>query len=372
MSDAFRTSDEFDEQAHRLYNQGRYDEALAVLREGLTLYPNTVDLHVGTAYAYLAREDIAWARVAFERALVFDADHEDALAGLGEVLLRLGQRDRALEGFERLLTLGLQDDCDLMLQIGRALFRESELVEAHRFFDLAVTAQPDSADAAACLGYTCHRLGREGDALFWVRRALELEPDYAEARVYLANVLYDRGENEAALLQLEKTAPEDHFDELALWRVIELKKAIYRLPEDDPELIPWLARLDSLRGTPDAVDALLAEVEGKMGGGTVKDPTQLELFGTLLAELQAMHRKHGGDEEHVVATLRGHQLRGSWEDILSQFKALEQGWVHASLSEFMHGLAAKGRAETGIDIPVTDAEAFIRGSAAAGVLRIIL
>jgi hypothetical protein len=37
----------------------------------------------------------------------------------------------------------------------------------------------------------------------------------------------------------------------------------------------------------------------------------------------------------------------------------------------MAGLARRGRAETGVVIPVTDAEAFIRGSAEAGVLRII-
>ena len=32
MSDAFRSSDEFDEQAHQLYNEGSYEEALALLR----------------------------------------------------------------------------------------------------------------------------------------------------------------------------------------------------------------------------------------------------------------------------------------------------------------------------------------------------
>jgi hypothetical protein len=46
-------------------------------------------------------------------------------------------------------------------------------------------------------------------------------------------------------------------------------------------------------------------------------------------------------------------------------------WAGASLREFMAGLARRGQTETGVVIPVTDAEAFIRGSAEAGVLRII-
>ena len=41
------------------------------------------------------------------------------------------------------------------------------------------------------------------------------------------------------------------------------------------------------------------------------------------------------------------------------------------VSWFMAYLAKRGQAETGVVIPVTDAEAFIRGSAEAGVLRII-
>ena len=64
-------------------------------------------------------------------------------------------------------------------------------------------------------------------------------------------------------------------------------------------------------------------------------------------------------------------LRGTWDEILLQLKANEQAAAHVSLSEFMAGLARRGREETGVIIPLTDAEAFIRGSAEAGVLRIV-
>ena len=118
-------------------------------------------------------------------------------------------------------------------------------------------------------------------------------PSYAEARIYLANLLYDRGETEAALHQLERTQPEDHFDELGIWRHIELKKTIYRLPDEDPELAPWLTRLGEVAGEPDPIDMLLAEVEAQQADGGVRDPHQLELFGTLLSELHAMQKKPG-------------------------------------------------------------------------------
>src|SRR5256712_12131154 len=190
-------------------------------------------------YARLAREEYAWSRKAFEEAVALDADHEDALAGLGETLLKFGDRAGAVACFDRILALGFQDDHDLMLQVGRALFRDSVLDQARRFFEVALTAHSDSAEAAACVGYATHRLGDEGGALYWLRRALQLQSGHAEARVYLANPLYDRGEYEATLFHLERTTPDDHIDTLAIWRLLELKRSVYKLKDDDPELAPW-------------------------------------------------------------------------------------------------------------------------------------
>ncbi|MCU0621468.1 MAG: tetratricopeptide repeat protein [Gemmatimonadales bacterium] len=371
MAESFRSADDYDEQAHQLYNEGRYDEALVHLRDGLLLYPNAVELHIGSAYAWLALEEFAWSRRSFESALALDPDHEDALAGLGEVLLRLGDRAGALRCFERIVALGFQDDLELMLQLGRAAFRDGLIAQAHRYFELAVAAHPDSPDAAACAGYAAHRLGNDAGALFWVRRALELEPHYAEARIYLANMLYDRGESEAALRHLERTEPDDHYDELGLWRCVELKKSLYRLPDDDPELAPWYARLGEVAGEPDPLEMMLSEIEATQPDGTVRDPHQLELFGTLLTELHAMQRRPGQGESHHVTLLDGHTFRGSWEEILEQMQAAEPEFAHLPRHEYMATQARRGRTETGIVIPTTDAEAFIRGSAQAGVLRIL-
>jgi tetratricopeptide (TPR) repeat protein len=345
MPEPFLSSDEYDERAHQLYNEGQYDDAVDLLREALGLYPNALELHVGMGYARLAREEFAWARRAFDEARALDPDHEDALAGLSEVLLKFGDRAGAVACCDRILALGLRDDHDLMLQLGRALFRENVLDQARRFFEVAVTAHPDSAEAAACLAYAAHRLNDEGGALHWLRRAVELDPAHAEARIYLANLLYDRGEYEAALFHLERTAPDDHFDALAIWRLLELKRSVYRLREGDPELTPWHDRLEQFAAAADPDEALLAEIEASASDGHVRDPRQLELFGTLLTELKGM-RQRGGDV-HRVWTLSGSLYVGTWEEIVLQMR------------------------HDGLEVPATDAESFIRGRAEAGLLRIL-
>jgi tetratricopeptide (TPR) repeat protein len=228
-----------------------------------------------------------------------------------------------------------------MLQIGRALFREAMVDHARGFFEIAVGCHDDSSEATACLGYAAHRIGDEDGALYWLRRALDLDSAHAEARIYLGNLLYDRGEYEAALFHFEQTDPSDHVDELAAWRLMELKKSIYRLPSDDVELLPWSSRLSELAELNDPIEQLLAEVEATQPDGTFRDPRQLELFGTLLVELQGMQRRPA--ETHQVKTTSGVTYTGAWEEIILQMKMDDRELSESSLEQYMLRVARRSR-----------------------------
>ena len=388
MATPFLSSEEYDERAHQLYNEGQYDDALTVLREGLALYPNSVELHIGVGYARLAREEYAWARRSFEEALVLEPEHEDALAGLGENLLKFGLEDAALRCFRRTLELGYADDLDLMLQSGRALFREAstrdrrELFAASKeFFEVAAQQAPDSAEAIACVGYAQHRLGDDDGAVASLRRSLQADNEHAEARIYLANVLYDRGDYEAALYHFERTATEDHWDELGIWRLIELKRAAHKLVEHDPDLKPWEERLAELGGELDDIDELFIEVDGAVAGesGEVEVARgQLELFGTLLSSLAGTKAEEAAmpgvvePVAHEVLTRDGRQLTGSWEDIVRLLQNVDaEAGRDVSIHEFMSRMAKRVFRDTGVRVPSHDVELFVRGSADAGLLRIV-
>ncbi|MBW8768766.1 MAG: tetratricopeptide repeat protein [Gemmatimonadetes bacterium] len=387
MPTPFLSSEEYDERAHQLYNEGQYDEALQVLREGLALYPTSVELHIGVGYARLAREEFAWARRSFEEALVLEPEHEDALAGLGETLLKFGLEDAALRCFRRTLELGYADDLDLMLQIGRALFREASLRErrelfavAQEFFEVAVQQAPESAEAIACVGYAQHRLGEDDAAIASLRKSLQVDNEHAEARIYLANILYDRGDYEASLYHFERTSTEDHWDELGIWRLIELKRAAYKLAEHDPDLKPWEDRLTELGGELDDIDELFIEIDGAVAGesGEVEVARgQLELFGTLLSSLADSKAEDGDAEEveigeHSILTREGRQLTGSWEEIVRSMRDAEVDVAgDGSLRDYMMRFARRTYRETGVRVPSHDAELFVRGNADAGILRIV-
>jgi tetratricopeptide (TPR) repeat protein len=255
-----------------------------------------------------------------------------------------------------------------MLQIGRALFREGLVEEAKEFFDVAVQQAPDSAEAVALTGYALHRIGDDEQALVALRRALQLDADHVEARIYLANILYDRGEFEAALYHLERTTPEDHWDELGIWRLVELKRQTYRLKDDDPDLAPWLARVDALSPEVDDIDAMLAEIEQRAAEEEERGQrSQLELFGTLLRE----YAERREEPCHTVVLRDGRRFEGTWEEIVRLMRDASGHSASRSIEEYMASEARRGYSLTGAQIPTGDFEAFVRASANAGLLRIV-
>lgn len=363
MPERFLSSEEYDEQAHQLYNDGDYDGALDLLKEGLSLYPNAVELYVGMGYARLAREEFAWARRAFDSALVLDPSHEDALVGLGESLLRFGRKTEALTLFARVAEMGFDDDVELMLTMGRALYREDLYAESRDVFAKAVAARPDSAEAAASLGYSLHRLGDEVGAGRQIRRALRLDPDLHEARTYLGHLLYDRGDWEGSLREFERVPPPEHWDSLAVWRLIELKRALWQMETGDARLSPWEERLSELEALHDPVDRLLAEVESEVNGTdgqVLYDPSQLELF----------ERGGTGDTgTHQLRMADGYLFRGTWHQILRQMRD-HAGFSHETLAHYMRRLAERWHEQSGLEIPFQDPESFLVAAIKAGLVTL--
>jgi hypothetical protein len=97
---------------------------------------------------------------------------------------------------------------------------------------------------------------------------------------------------------------------------------------------------------------------------------QLELFGTLLETLV----EHDGEpavEAHRIIASDGRQYAGSWEEILGSMRDARAAVAGQSLQDYMTHEARRIFSDRGIAIPTSDAESFIRGSAKAGLLRIL-
>jgi Flp pilus assembly protein TadD len=360
MTFSFLSSEEFDERAHLHYDAGEYDQALEVLREGLKRYPQAVDLHVGLGYVRLAREEFIWAHRSFAEALAIDPEHEDGWVGLGEALLKFGRLEEALRAFARVEDLGLAEDCEMGLAIGRALYREGLFRESRDRLAALARVHRDSAEVRAALGYTLHALGDDLGARRELRAALRLDPELHEVRVYLSHLLFERGDLEASLREMERVPPAEHWDPLSLWRYVELKCTLDGANEDDPTLAPWRDRWLELQADPDAVDHLLAEVEAafeEAGNDASASPTVTPPLAR--ADL----------EVHRVRTADGKLFTGTWTEIVARMRD-ELADPGETVASFMAQAADRVRSLTGCELPCDDPETFLRESARMGLLEI--
>ena len=213
-----------------------------------------------------------------------------------------------------------------------------------------------------------------------------LDPGLMEARVYLANLRYDAGELNEALMEFERTEPADHWDELGIWRLMELKKSVYKLEDTDGELKPWEARLVELANETDDIDDLLEEIEQAvmeqdaegLSEELSEEHGQLETLGSLLTGL--VNHQQGeqaaltstdvlaADSAHRVIMRDGSVFEGTWEEIVRALRdARDAG---RPLQEYMAAEARRFYGATGRQVASDAPEAFLRGGADAGMLRI--
>jgi Flp pilus assembly protein TadD len=351
----FWDPDDYDLNAQKHYEAGELDAAIQILREGTAIYPEVTELRVSLGYTELAREEYAWARRAFAGALRLEPDHEDALVGLGEALLKLGERGRAFRAFDRVLELGFSKDVDLMLSTGRILLREALFERAERFLRLAAAADPDGAEAPTDLGSVLQQLDRLDEAHEWFERALRRDPENHDARALLGNLVYDEGDRRTALAHFERIPTAAVWDTLTIWRIVELKSAF---DEQGPEsgISPWISRLEELfAGIPPEDRLIEALVAGLAGGadGSAFIPGQMDLF------------RPGAER----GARQGDERRQDWEAIV-QAMCRSSAEPDRTLLEYMRDTARRIRVLTGIRIPDDDPEAFLKASATAGVLHI--
>jgi Flp pilus assembly protein TadD len=223
------------ESARALFHTGDASSASGMLRQGLLVFPD--DLELLRFHGYVQRQS-GFRRAAedcYARALAIDPSCAEALRALAEVRMELGLEHAALEPLERLIELTGGDASTLAL-LGRVQFVEGDPVAAWRSFEraielgdleldtlmqagnlctlprvraavpeaaargvewleLAVERNPQATRAHFLLGLSCEELGLVDQARGHYRRAVETDPGCIEALTNLAVLYATVGDN---------------------------------------------------------------------------------------------------------------------------------------------------------------------------------
>ena len=174
-----------------------------MLKTAPQFYPS----EAGLGYVALARKDYRAASSHFDRALAADAAYAPALAGRGEALLTLGQRQQALASFEAAVAAdpnltelraridvlrlrGMQDDVDAARKAAEA----GRLGEAQTIYERTLAESPDSPFLYRELAIIERRNGNLDAALGHARKAAELSPSEPRNFVALGEIYEAQGD----------------------------------------------------------------------------------------------------------------------------------------------------------------------------------
>ncbi|MEO0649415.1 MAG: tetratricopeptide repeat protein [Planctomycetota bacterium] len=209
------------ETADAFVRLGKDDEALALLRRAGELFPN--DAAVWLAQGHLL-EDMGFRRAAeldLVRAAELAPDDAEALAALGRVRLALGQAQPAYASLQRAHELGWEC-AELERQLARCERALGKPAAAHDAYRRAIdleAAERGAPSAELLVEAASLHTDRRGDlsacpllgeALAWVDRAVELDPQCARASFVRAGLLERGGEHEQAIEVYRRTVEIDN------------------------------------------------------------------------------------------------------------------------------------------------------------------
>jgi tetratricopeptide (TPR) repeat protein len=189
--------------AYELQALGRGEEAIRVLREVVRDYPEGWT-HVTLAEALLRRGDFAGAEQAARDALALAPDTVQAHFFLGVALFHQAEKRWRQPGDRSGALKQMQAATDSLRR--------------------TVARQPDHAFAHNYLGQALKYQDQPEAALTSFRQAVHCRPDFADPYLHLADLFADRGEQAAALVQLQHacrfTAANDQRPRWLLARVL--------------------------------------------------------------------------------------------------------------------------------------------------------
>ncbi len=186
-----------------LADLGRYDEALAEARRGITLFPGDPRFHLCLGMALDLKEEAELALESYRKAHDLSEDDRRTLVTLGGALCF---RRKIQEGFKYLYRAKelYPRSLDVLITLGGELYRYQKTEEAVEILNEAVTIAPDSWKAHSILGLCHSSLGEFQEAISHQQKAVALNPANPRTHWRLGATYFRRDESEKALQAYEE------------------------------------------------------------------------------------------------------------------------------------------------------------------------
>lgn len=173
--------------------QERLVEAEAICRRLVELRPGEPGAHHMLGMVLIDEVHPEAAMICFREAIRLDPGFWRSHNNLGMLLADLGRTDEAIVHLHRVLELNPDND-DVLLNLVRLYSFEEDFEEGRPYLARLRQRLPDDARVWNSMGTYSHAQGRMADAVREIQRAVDLDPELAQARVNLVHLNLEMGD----------------------------------------------------------------------------------------------------------------------------------------------------------------------------------
>jgi tetratricopeptide (TPR) repeat protein len=166
--------------ADALFNQKRWDEAVAAYRALLTRTPTLTAINLQIAAAYRSKGDYETAIAVYRDLLRVEPNNEKAIVGIGTAHVEKGDlpaADTVLTAAAESATAGRQ----IFYSLGDVKFARGETAEAMKWYQRATAADPSWGKPLYKLGLSAIKLGDKNAASDFMTKTITVDPLSPEA-----------------------------------------------------------------------------------------------------------------------------------------------------------------------------------------------
>lgn len=199
-----------------LFQENRIDDAIGYCEQGLSLFPDSAELHFYRSNLFRHATMFEAALGSCRRALALQPDFLAARKSMSRLLVSTDRVEEAIESYRLEASLD-PGNADPHHQAGMLLIRAERLQEANVQFREAVALAPERADLLEELGLVQHKVLQLDDAEATFRRAISLWPESSNYHYYLGAVLEDAERRKDAAASYQRAVDLDGRNVLARW-----------------------------------------------------------------------------------------------------------------------------------------------------------
>lgn len=168
------------QQGNDLFNQGKYEEAIAVYQAIVQKFPETYILYRNIGNCYFQLEEYDLAEEYYKKVLEKDPEDTESLLGIGNTYANRGENEKALEWYNKIDFDKISDPL-VLYNIGSNFYTQGQYQEALKYYRKAVELKSDFLDALYQLGLVNLSLGNNQDAIDAFERYLKIDSDSGRA-----------------------------------------------------------------------------------------------------------------------------------------------------------------------------------------------